>query len=350
MGVAGRTQSISDSTKRWLLTAYAETYFAASPSTSKGKPFANFLFNYNRNQQIDINQAFIGADYAGDEFRMQVAVQTGTYVTDNYADEPILTRALLKCFAGIPLNKTKSSWLDAGIFPSYIGFESTQSFDNKTLTRSLLAENSPYYMTGLRLSHPAGKKLSITWYLLTGWQRITPLKGNSLPSLGWQWTFRPSEKSNINWSFFAGSVKPDADRKWRFFNNLYWQCERNKWSLTAGIDIGAEQTFQGASSYHFWWSPVLMGGYQWNTQWRSALRLEKYSDPNEVIALAGSGLPVIVNGISVNVDFQPIRDLLCRAEWRALKARNPVFPTNLSPANQMNSFTLAVAWRWNKKM
>jgi hypothetical protein len=35
--------------------------------------------------------------------------------------------------------------------PSHIGFESVISADCWTLTRSLLAENSPYYETGMRL-------------------------------------------------------------------------------------------------------------------------------------------------------------------------------------------------------
>ncbi|MFM9021785.1 MAG: outer membrane beta-barrel protein, partial [Sediminibacterium sp.] len=78
----------------------------------------------------------------------------------------------------------------------------------------------PYYITGLRLSHPAGKKLSMNWYLLTGWQRISPINGNRLPSLGWQWSYRASTFSTVNWSFFAGSAQPDANRQWRFFKKF----------------------------------------------------------------------------------------------------------------------------------
>ena len=34
-------------------------------------------------------------------------------------------------------------WLDAGIFVSHIGLESANSRDNLTLTRSIMADNSP---------------------------------------------------------------------------------------------------------------------------------------------------------------------------------------------------------------
>jgi hypothetical protein len=43
---------------------------------------------------------------------------------------------------GISLNKKNNLWVDAGVMPSHIGFESAISMDNWYLTRSLLAENS----------------------------------------------------------------------------------------------------------------------------------------------------------------------------------------------------------------
>ncbi len=346
---AAHGQQAKDSLpNKWLLTGYAETYLVLSKGEKNNAKLATFLYNHNRIKTPQINQAFVGADYTGENFRMQIAVQTGTYVTDNYAEEPAALRPLLKCFAGIPLNKEKNSWLEGGIFPSYIGFESTIGFENKTVTRSLLAENSPYYMTGLRLSHPMGKKLSMTWYLLTGWQRIIPQKGNSLPSLGWQWTWRPDNSSTWNWSVFAGSAHPDNQRKWRFFQNLYWQFSRNKWSYTAGIDVGLEQQSPRSSHYNGWWSPVLIASYNWSEQWKTAIRLENYSDPQQIIAYAASGLPVVCNGFSVNVDWIPTPALLCRAEWRALRGSNRIFQHATSTTNEINYLTLSLAYRLNK--
>lgn len=108
------SQSIADSIpQKWSLTGYAETYFVASGKSEAGGPLAAFLYNHNRNQRLKINQAFLGADYSGQQFRFQLALQTGTYVQDNYSDEPAILRPLLKCFAGIPLNQKAAGSMPA---------------------------------------------------------------------------------------------------------------------------------------------------------------------------------------------------------------------------------------------
>jgi hypothetical protein len=203
-------------------------------------------------------------------------------------------------------------------------------------------------MSGLRVSHPLGKKSTISWYLLTGWQRIVPQKNNSLPALGWQWSLRPNQHTTLNWSGFAGSAHPDNQRKWRFFHNLYWQFSKNKWSYTAGVDVGLEQQSLRTSKYNGWWSPVFITSYSWSEQWKTAIRLENYSDPHQVIAQPVSGLPVVCNGFSFNVDWSPTPALLCRAEWRTLRGSNGIFEQATSTTHQINYLTLSLAYRLNK--
>lgn len=64
------------------------------------------------------------------------------------------------------------AWLDLGIFGSHIGFESAISKDNRTLTRSIMADNSPYYESGARLTYEVDPKLTLTGLVLNGWQNI----------------------------------------------------------------------------------------------------------------------------------------------------------------------------------
>ena len=52
--------------------------------------------------------------------------------------------------------------IEAGVLPSYIGFETATAATNLTVSRSLLAENSPYYMTGIKLNHQFDEK----WFWL----------------------------------------------------------------------------------------------------------------------------------------------------------------------------------------
>jgi hypothetical protein len=67
------------------------------------------------------------------------------------------------------LSKKQNLWLDAGIMPSHIGFESAVSADCWTLTRSLLAENSPYYETGIKLGYVSKDEKLYISALLPKW-------------------------------------------------------------------------------------------------------------------------------------------------------------------------------------
>lgn len=57
--------------------------------------------------------------------------------------------------------------------PSHIGFESAIGKDCWNLTRSILADNSPYYETGIKLGYTSkNEKLYLAGMYLNGWQRI----------------------------------------------------------------------------------------------------------------------------------------------------------------------------------
>ena len=69
----------------------------------------------------------------------------GTYMNANYAAEPEYLKNIYEANAGIKISKNENLWIDVGILPSHIGFETAIRKDNWTLTRSMVAENSPYY-------------------------------------------------------------------------------------------------------------------------------------------------------------------------------------------------------------
>lgn len=90
--------------------------------------------------------------------------------------------------------------------PSHIGFESAISKDCWTLTRSILAENLPYYEAGTRLSYTTKNE---KWYLIalllnTG-QRIRQEPCNNKPAFGTQATYSPTDRFSIKWSTFTGN-------------------------------------------------------------------------------------------------------------------------------------------------
>lgn len=343
------SQHLKDSTANgvWKFTGYADAYLSLNQSLQNDQKISEFQFNHNRINRLQLNQGLLGLEYEAKDVRVNLAFHAGTYVKDNYAAEPALARSINKAFIGFRLNKKRNIWLDAGVFPSYIGFESVNAFENATLTRSLLAENSPYFLTGIRANYPVNPKNELSFYLLTGWQRIVPQKNNSTPSIGWQWAHTLPHQGKFNWSFWAGSDYPDSSRKWRYFNNFYWQGKKGSWSYTLGFDMGMEQKEMKSNDYNLWYSPVLITQFSASDKWRTAVRLERYADQHRIITRPANGSAVTANSQSFNIDYLPKPSLLCRIEWRALQAKEPVFYKRNAYNEKTHYLTASVAYQIN---
>lgn len=293
-----------------------------------------FFFNHNRHNEINLNLGLVKFGLEHSKYKANLALHTGTYVDDNYREEAGILKNVSEANIGISLNKTNNLWLDAGIIPSHIGFEGAISMDNMTLTRSILAENSPYFLSGAKLTYNPNDKWEIVGLILNGWQRIQRLDGNSLLSFGTQVVFTPSEGTKLNWSTYIGTDTPDSIRSMRYFNNLYGQLQiSEKVGLILGLDFGTQQKTKGSSYYDFWFSPVIIGQYLINEMWRVAIRAEYYKDKEGVIIPTSSENGFLTSGVSVNLDYAPVSNFVCRIEGRWLKSKGTIFETHSNPSS-----------------
>jgi hypothetical protein len=326
---------------------FADIFYAYDfnkPTAGYRQPF---LYNHNRHSEFNLNLGLLRASIEHDRYRGALALQVGTYASDNYAAEEEVMRHVFEANAGIALDRQAKVWLDAGIMGSHIGFESAISADNLTLTRSLLAENSPYFLSGAKLTYTPTPNWTLATLVVNGWQRIRRVSGNSLPSFGTQVNYAPHDNLTFNWSTFIGTDDPDAIRRMRYFNNLYGQFglgERT--TLIAGFDIGIQQQRKGSSRYHTWYSPVLIVQYKLSEVWAVAARAEHYSDRNEVIItapVAGNGFRA--TGLSANADYSPHAHVVCRVEARWLKGQNNVFEKGTGATSNNFALLSSIAFR-----
>lgn len=350
------TASASSPTKTGVtFNGYVEAYYThdfTAPKTSQERP--GFLYNHKRNREVNVNLAFLKGAYTSERVRANLAIQVGTYAQYNYAAEQPLLRNVFEANAGVKLSKTKDLWLDAGIFTSHIGFESAISKDCWTLTRSLLAENSPYYLSGAKLTYntPNGK-WTLLGSVLNGWQRIAKLPGYSGPSLSTQIQYKPSANVTLNWSTFMGSDRPDSLKQGRFFNNFYAIINPNrKVSAILGFDIGADRKPVGAdgrrigTGSYMWYSPVAIVRYSVSDVVKLAGRVDYYDDKNGVIIAAGTPNGFKTWGYSLNVDYVILSNALFRIEGKVYDSRDAIFEakTGLSKTNTSLTTSLAVSF------
>lgn len=285
-----------------------------------------FLFNHNRHNEFNLNLSLVGLSLDHTKYRARFTLQTGTYANDNYAAEPGVLKNIFEAWAGVSLNRGNTLWLDAGILPSHIGFESAISMDNYTLTRSLSAENSPYFLTGAQVTYTPDARWKFAGLVVNGWQVIQRVSGNSIPSFGTQVMFTPSDHLTLNWSTFIGTQDPDQTRRMRYFSNLYGQFQiTDRVHLLGGIDLGMQQKRKGSSEYDLWFTPTFIGQYLLDSRWRTALRLEYYSDPGGVLIPVETPEGFRTAGISWNLDYNPAPQVACRFEARWLESPDPVF-------------------------
>ncbi len=142
--------------------------------------------------------------------------------------------------------------------------------------------------------------------ILNGWQRIQRLEGNSLPSIGTQLKFSPTESTTLNWSTFIGTDDPDLTRRMRYFNNFYAQFKlTERFGLITGLDLGIQQRSKGSSEFDFWYSPVLIGQFTVSQNWKAAIRAEYYQDQTGIIIPTETINGFRTSGLSLNMDYSP---------------------------------------------
>jgi hypothetical protein len=309
------------------INGYSEMYYLYDLNRPLNNTRPGFVYSHNRTNEVTLNLAFIKANYSAEGIRGNIALAIGTYMNANLAAEPGVLKNIYEANAGIKLSKRSDTWIDAGIMASHIGIETAVGKDNWTLTRSIVADNSPYYEAGVKFNHTSNNG---KWYFaalyLNGWQRINRANGNSTPAFGTQLTYKPSTNVTLNYSTFTGNDKPDSVRLMRYFHNLYGIFQLNKkFGVTIGFDYGFEQKTKGSNNFNNWYSPLIMLRLTPDDKNTFAFRGEYYKDENGVIINTSTVNGFDIYGWSVNYDRNILPNAALRVELRNLYSKDAIF-------------------------
>jgi hypothetical protein len=309
------------------ISGYVEVYSQYDFSNPKNNSRPGYVYSHHRNNEVNLNLGLIKLNYESDRIRTNLALAAGTYMNANYAAEPATLRNIYEANVGVKISEKHNLWIDAGVLPSHIGFESAISKDCYTLTRSIGADNSPYFETGAKVSYTTDDgKWMMSGLVLNGWQRIQRIDGNSTPAFGHQLTYRPTDKITLNSSSFIGNDKADSVRQMRYFHNFYGQFQlHDKFTVITGFDIGAEQKEKGSSHYNTWFTPVLIASYKPHDDFAIALRGEYYQDKKGIIINTGTKNGFQTFGYSFSVDYVVFSNLVWRTELKRLQSKDAIF-------------------------
>jgi len=327
------------------ISGYAEIYYSYDIGDPVNHTRPAFFYSYNRHNEVTLNIGVLKANYTKDNIRCNFALMAGTYPQYNLASEPGLLRNIFEANIGVKISKKNNLWIDAGILPSHIGFESALGKDCWNLTRSILADNSPYYEAGIKLSYTTkSEKIYLSAMYLNGWQRIQRITANQTPAFGTEITYKPKKTITLNWSTFIGNEKPDSLRQWRYFNNLYGQFQLSKkFGIITGFDIGMQQQKKDTSAYNTWYSPVLILQYKFTNKVCVSARGEYYVDEKGVVIPTGTKNGFQTYGYSLNIDYLPVSNVMFRIEGRTLMSMDKIFTIDKQPSKENYFITTSLA-------
>jgi hypothetical protein len=304
------------------VSGFVDTYYAYDSNEPVGD--RAFTTQAIRQNEFNLNLAYIALALEKSRTRGRLALQTGTSVYSNYAAErtqssPLgsMLQHVQEAYAGVRL--AENVWLDGGIFLSHIGLESFVSKENWNYTRSLGADYSPYYQSGIRLSYRKDPMWALSLHLLNGWQNI--LEANTEKALGIQVAYSPSSALSFTYNGFLGK-----ESELRLFNNFIVKARlHERLSLAFSSDFGIQKQ-SGNGQVAAWFVETLVLQSRLASEWAVGGRVEYFSDPQQAIALTNSPNGFQTWGASVNVDWQPSQETLVRTEIRTLASKDALFP------------------------
>jgi hypothetical protein len=325
-----------DSTKTITFSGFIEAYHTYDFSEPESNNRPGFIYNHSRHNELNLNLAFLKGAYNDGNVRANLALAIGTYMNANYAAEPGVLKNIFEATAGVRLSQKKDLWVDAGLFGSHIGFESAISKDCWTLTRSISAENTPYFETGAKITYvPDNGKWLFSGLVLNGWQQITRPEGSNRLSLGTQVQYKPSASITLNSSTFIGNrpVAPGSapltlplSNLNRYFHNFYGIFQLSEaWGLIAGFDFGLQQRGLDSDEYDNWQSANIILRYHPAEKWWIAGRYENYTDERGIVIATGTPNGFNVNNVSLNLDYAPSKKGLVRIEGRYFMSQDKIF-------------------------
>jgi len=307
-----------------MILAYADLYYQYDFNRPADKLRPPFLYNFKKHDEVNVNLILARTTYDGKKIRANLGVMAGGYPKYNLAAEPEFFRYIYEANLGFKFSNKISA--DAGIFPSHIGCETAIAKDNWNLSRSVLAENSPYYETGVKLNYQPDQKWVISLLGLQGWQSIKD--NNSSKAFGLQVTFTPNEKTSFNSSSFIGNERPDTAKQTRLFHNFYFSYSvSSKLKTLFMLDLGAERKVD-KTGYNKWMGTAFLLQYSFAKKFAAAARAEFYGDKHGVIVSDYLPSKFETTGLALNLDYHPIKNFVIRAELRSLHSKDPIFTRN----------------------
>ena len=205
--------------------------------------------------------------------------------------------------------------LTAGLFNSFIGYESFYAKDNFNYTRAYLPDYSPYFMFGLSAQYQINEAVKSAFYVINRFNYLS--HPNSLPGYGGQISWAASPRITFTQNLYYGPDQSNTDlRYWRLFSDSSLQWKRDNLTIAFVYDIGTERAIPEAGGQRvFWTGAAIYTHWQFTKIWALAIRPELYYDPDGTMTGARQFIKAITSTLEYKLPVAAITTRL-RMEYR----------------------------------
>lgn len=341
---------VGNEAPRFVPVAVADAYYAYHDTSPGQGGAATLMSTGNRHGDFSVNLAAVGGRLEHAKLTGAVVLQVGTAVDALYAGtrgNPEIWKHVQLANAGI---RSGDFHLEAGVLPSLVGRESFISTENWNYTRSMIADATPYYMSGARLTWRVTPTLTANATVFNGWDTFGDKNSGKSGQLRFAWT--PSDKLSLESSTLGGQeqVRVAGEKtSVRVFEDVvaaYRAHERVHLALE--LWGGTERNYRvedplagDATQASFVKNPIFYGGALW-AKWRFgetvylAGRAEALVDQGGVLTGNGArrawepvnGEPFIGQRLAagtVTFGWQPHKSFLARVEGSHRTSDHPYF-------------------------
>ena len=173
----------------------------------------------------------------------------------------------------------KGLQIDFGKFVTPAGAEVIETNANWNYSRGFLFNYAiPFNHYGLRAKYAFNDKVSLTGYLVNGWNNITENNTGKTGGVSLAWT--PNKKWTVTQNYLFGPEIPNDNSDWRQLSDtVVAYTATSKLSLMANYDYGHDYTLGSTSTNSVFWQGIAAYfRYAFNDRYAFSGRYEYFDD------------------------------------------------------------------------
>jgi len=237
----------------------------------------------------------------------------------------------------------KGLQIDFGKFVTPAGAEVIESAPDWNYSRGILFGYAiPFYHFGLQAAYSFNPKVTLTGYLVNGWNDIVAV--NTGKTYGFSLALAPSSKVSITQNYLGGPQTPGTNAHWRNLSDTVVQLNMTgKLALLENFDYGSVDMIPGVNSVN-WKGIATYAKYTFNDQYSFGVRYEYYDDPNGFT----TGTAQHINEYTLTFQRTFAHDLISRLEFRRDMSNVPFFPRGVAELTKnQNTLELGLMYVFN---